>query len=92
MATLSCFLNSSGLNPYSIVATLLSMIGQFGVTYQKTWGLVIWILSNVVWIYVDIVIHPDLAQLSMYVFYAIMNTYSIIIWRRNDRMRLHTTS
>lgn len=86
MASICSIFNSSGLNPYSILATALSVIGQFGVTYQKTWGLVVWVFSNFVWIYVDTKIHPDYAQLSMYIFYAVMNTYSIFVWRANDRM------
>lgn len=65
------------------------MVGQFGVNYQKTWGLVVWVLSNFVWIYVDLYVHVDYAQLTMYVFYMVMNTWAIFLWRKraqNDRL------
>jgi nicotinamide riboside transporter PnuC len=60
------------------------MIGQIGVTKQKTWGLVIWILSNFVWIYVDIWVHTDYPQALQYGYYLIMNTVTIFVWRKND--------
>jgi hypothetical protein len=74
------------MNEWSIVATILSIVGQFGVTYQKIWGLYVWMLSNVFWIYVDIKIHPDYAQMTMYMFYLVMNYYSTIVWKRNVQL------
>jgi nicotinamide riboside transporter PnuC len=73
------------MNVYSIIATVLSVIGQFGVTYQKIWGLYVWILSNFVWIYVAVYVHRDYAQLLMYMFYMVMNSWSIHIWSKNGK-------
>ena len=70
------------MNIYSIIATILSIVGQFGITHKKIWGLVLWIISDLAWIFVDAYIHPDYSQLSLYAFYALMNIYTIIVWKK----------
>lgn len=74
------------MNCYSILATILSIVGNFGVVHKKIWGLVVWCVSNVVWIYVAIFIHKDYAQLSLFIFYLIMNSYTIYVWRKDDNL------
>lgn len=68
------------------------MIGQIGVTKQKTWGLIVWIASNFVWIYVDIVVHPDYPQVVQYFYYMVMNTITIFVWRKLGKLSSKTVS
>jgi len=68
-----------GLNNFSILATILSIVGNFGVVHKKIWGLI-------VWIYVAIFIHKDYAQLLLFIFYLVMNTYTIYVWKKDERL------
>lgn len=74
------------MNIYSLIATILSIVGNFGVVYKKIWGLIVWCVSNLVWIYVAIFIHKDYAQLLLFIFYLIMNTYTILVWRKDAKL------
>lgn len=75
------------MNAYSLVAMAFSIVGQIGVTYQKIWGLVVWLFSNAIWIYVSVFHHKDYSQLFMYCYFTVMNIYAIVIWKRNAKLR-----
>lgn len=72
---------------YSLIAMTLSIVGQIGVTHQKIWGLVVWLFSNAIWIYVSVFHHKDYSQLFMYCYFTVMNIYAIVIWKRNAKLR-----
>jgi len=65
------------------VATFLSILGNLLIVYKKRIGFSIWLLSNVVWIYVDIGIGLY-SQIIMMVLYAILNIVGWYKWREDD--------
>lgn len=62
------------------IATVLSVVGNFLVVKKKyLCVLIVYLLSNVVWIVFDIM-NKHYSQLSMFAIYSILNVYGIYIW------------
>lgn len=61
---------------------VLSMIGSYGVSHKKIWGLVVWCFSNLFLIIISIV-SKNLPLLLMYVCFTGMNFYSIYQWKKD---------
>lgn len=71
----------------SILATALSIIGNVGVVYKKIWGLVVWCISNFLWIYVGLKIHKDIPFTLLSCFYLCINSFTIFVWRKDARIQ-----
>ncbi len=68
----------------SIIALVLSLVGNILVNYKKKLGFVIWISSNVFWIVVNFMGDVNYPQVIMYVIYAILNVQGYINWRKSE--------
>ena len=66
----------------SIIALILSLVGNILVNYKKKLGFVIWISSNVFWIIVNFMGDVNYPQVIMYIIYAILNIQGFINWSK----------
>ena len=69
----------------SIIALILSLIGNILVNYKKKLGFIIWISSNVFWIAVNFLGDVNYPQVIMYVIYAGLNVQGYINWRKGEK-------
>ena len=68
----------------SIIALILSLVGNILVNYKRKLGFVIWISSNVFWIVVNYMGDVNYPQVIMYIVYAILNVQGYINWRKSE--------
>ena len=68
----------------SIIALILSLIGNILVNYKKKLGFIIWISSNVFWIAVNFMGEMNYPQVIMYLIYAGLNVQGYINWRKSE--------
>lgn len=69
----------------SIIALILSLIGNILVNYKKKLGFIIWISSNVFWIVVNFMGDVNYPQVIMYLVYAVLNVQGYINWRKSEK-------
>lgn len=69
----------------SIIAVLLSLLGQYLVAYKKRVIFVVWGISNILWIIIDILEYPNFYQILMYVAFTGLNINGWINWRKNEQ-------
>ena len=72
----------------SIIALILSLIGNILVNYKKKLGFIIWISSNVFWIIVNFLGDVNYPQVIMYIVYAILNVQGYINWSKNKEIKI----
>lgn len=68
----------------SIIALVLSLLGNILVNYKKKLGFIIWISSNVFWIVVNFLGDVNYPQVIMYIVYAILNVQGYVNWRKSE--------
>ena len=68
----------------SIIALILSLVGNILVNYKKKLGFIIWISSNVFWVIVNFMGEMNYPQVIMYIIYAILNIQGYINWRKSE--------
>ncbi len=69
----------------SIIALILSLVGNVLVNYKKKLGFVIWISSNVFWIIVNFLGDVNYPQVIMYLIYAGLNVQGYMNWRKSEK-------
>ena len=69
----------------SIIALILSLVGNILVNYKKKLGFIIWISSNVFWIVVNFLGDVNYPQVIMYLIYAGLNIQGYINWRKSEK-------
>ena len=69
----------------SIIALILSLVGNILVNYKKKLGFIIWISSNVFWIAINFLGDVNYPQVIMYVIYAGLNVQGYINWRKGEK-------
>lgn len=74
----------------SIIALILSLIGNILVNYKKKLGFIIWIISNVFWIVVNFLGDVNYPQVIMYLVYAGLNVQGYINWSRKKEIKIET--
>ena len=62
----------------SIIALILSLVGNILVNYKKKLGFIIWISSNVFWIVVNFLGDVNYPQVIMYLVYAGLNVQGYV--------------
>ena len=67
----------------SIIALILSLLGNILVNYQRKLGFVIWISSNVFWIVVNFIGDMNYPQVIMYLVYAGLNVQGYVNWSKS---------
>jgi hypothetical protein len=74
-------LNNLSFQIFSFIALIFSLWGNWLINKQNKQGYTIWIISNVVWIVVDVYLH-NWFQLIMYLFYIVLNIQGYILWSK----------
>lgn len=64
----------------SIIATALSLLGNYLVICKKIIGFPVWILSNILWILVNYMGTPNMSQIFMFLVYAATSAYGWWKW------------
>jgi len=60
----------------------LSIVGAILNICKKRYGFIVWIMANVIWVYVDF--KRDLpAQAYLFILYSILNAWGFIYWRHS---------
>lgn len=72
------------INVISAIAMFCSLYGNYLVVKKKIIGFHIWILSNILWIVVNIIGAFNLSQVIMFIVYAILNFYGIYEWKHKN--------
>lgn len=70
----------------STIALILSLIGNILVNYKKKIGFVIWIISNVFWVVVNMLGNPNYPQIIMYLIYVGLNMQGYMNWSKRDEL------
>ena len=71
----------------SIIALVLSLVGNILVNYKRKLGFIIWISSNVFWIVVNFLGDVNYPQVIMYVIYAGLNVQGYVNWSRKKEIK-----
>ena len=74
----------------SIIALILSLVGNILVNYKKKLGFIIWISSNVFWIIVNFMGEMNYPQVIMYLIYVCLNVQGYINWSRKKEIKIET--
>ena len=69
----------------SIIALILSLVGNILVNYKKKLGFIIWISSNVFWIVINFLGDVNYPQVIMYLIYVCLNVQGYINWRKSEK-------
>lgn len=68
----------------SWLATGGSLLGQLLINNKKKSAFPIWIISNLLWIAVNILGTFNLANVVMYIIYTLMNIHGLIVWNKSE--------
>ena len=66
-------------------ATALSLFGQILINNKKKAAFPVWIISNILWIVVNIIGTFNTANVVMYIVYTIMNFVGLWNWVRSEK-------
>ena len=69
----------------STIALILSLIGNILVNYKKKIGFIIWIISNVFWVAINILGTPNYPQIVMYLIYMGLNAQGYMNWSKRGK-------
>lgn len=69
----------------SIIALILSLVGNILVNYKRKLGFIIWIISNVFWIIVNFLGDVNYPQVIMYLIYVCLNVQGYINWQKSEK-------
>lgn len=67
----------------SSIATMLSILGNFLIIKKKRIGFISWIISNILWIIVNLISIPNIPQIIMFLVYTGISIYGWIKWKQN---------
>ena len=70
------------INVVSLVALVLSLSGNILINFKKRFGFVVWFLSNVCWIVVNLLGKPNWLQIIMFIVYMALNVQGWLKWKR----------
>ena len=68
----------------STIALILSLTGNIMVNFKKRSGFIVWGISNIAWITVNLIGPVNVPQIIMYLIYMGLNTHGFILWRRKN--------
>ena len=69
----------------SVIAMVFSILGNILVNHKKKSGFVIWTLSNILWVIVNVIGEINIPQCIMFVLYGILNVVGWIRWSKEDK-------
>lgn len=65
----------------SWIATTCSIVGNIGVNFKKYWGMQVWFIGSLIWIYYAWQT-KNYAQLIMFIFYSLLNIQGLYLWSK----------
>ena len=71
----------------SIIALILSLVGNILVNYKNKLGFIIWISSNVFWIVVNFLGDVNYPQVIMYLIYVGLNVEGYMNWSKKKEIK-----
>lgn len=74
----------------SAIAVILSLLGQYLVAKKRRSIFVIWGVSNIIWILVDVVEYTNWYQILMYFVFILLNINGWINWKRDEQRDCRT--
>lgn len=69
----------------SVLALLFSLGGNLLINLQRKIGFVVWAISNVLWIAVNLMGEPNVPQIAMFVVYTGFNIHGLISWSKKGK-------
>lgn len=66
----------------SFEALLFSLSGNLLINYKRKSGFIIWIISNILWIVVNLLGKPNISQIIMFIVYMCFNVQGFINWKK----------
>jgi nicotinamide riboside transporter PnuC len=64
----------------SWAATIIGIGGTIAINYKSRIGMILWLISNAIWIYFDIFVVPNHAQTVMYIVFSVINGHGLYRW------------
>jgi len=71
------------LEALSWSATALSLVGNILIARQSRIGFVVWIVTNILWIVVNVIGVPNMAQIVLFSAYTLTCIYGLVNWKRS---------
>ena len=68
----------------SILATVGSITGNIFINFKKKIGFVIWTISNVLWIIVNLIGSVNIPQIIMFSVYSVLNIWGYVKWNKGN--------
>ena len=69
----------------SVLALISSVSGNLLINFKKKIGFIIWIISNCLWILVNVLGEPNYPQIVMFFAYAVLNLHGLITWSKEKK-------
>lgn len=69
------------------IAVPLSLLGNFLVARKRVEGFMVWILSNILWIYIGIT-SKLWGMATLFFVYSMINIYAILFWKKKQKANL----
>jgi len=70
----------------SITALILSLAGNLLINFKKRTGFIVWLLSNILWIAVNLLGKPNVSQIIMFIVYIGFNVHGFLNWRKSKQV------
>ena len=68
----------------SLIAMATSLVGNILVNFKKRIGFIIWLVSNVLWILVNLFGELNVPQVAMFIVYAGLNIDGYFRWKNKE--------
>lgn len=78
-------MNISLLTIISVLALVFSLGGNLFINLKNKMGFVVWAISNVLWIAVNLMGEPNVPQIAMFVVYTGFNIHGLISWSKKGK-------
>ncbi len=66
----------------SVLALVASLTGNTLINFKKKVGFIVWILSNILWIVVNLMGTPNWSQIIMFIVYMALNVHGYVTWTK----------
>ena len=70
------------VNILSAFALIFSLSGNILINYKKKIGFIVWIISNILWIAVNLAGEPNWCQIAMFIVYMALNVQGWLAWNK----------
>lgn len=68
----------------SVLALILSILGNILINCKKRLGFIVWIISNIFWLIVNFIGNTNYSQVLMYIIYVVINADGYLKWKKHE--------